>query len=69
MHGESPTRIYASDFTTPDGPLKTFLSMFLISCTVFAFYKYIADLIELISTGNILEALQEFKVDRNIFKM
>lgn len=69
MHGEAPTRIYASDFTTPDGPLKTFLSMFLISCTVFAFYKYIADLIELISTGNILEALQEFKVDRNIFKM
>ena len=69
MHGETPTRIYASSFTTPNGTLKTFLQMFLISCTVYAFYKYIADLLELISTGNILEALDEFKVDRNIFKM
>lgn len=69
MHGEAPTRIYASSFTTPNGTLKTFLTMFLVSCTVFAFYKYIADLLELISTGNILEALDEFKVDRNIFKM
>lgn len=69
MHGESPTRIYSSSFTIPNGTLKNFITMFLISCTVFAFYKYIADILELISTGNILEALSEFKVDRNIFKM
>lgn len=69
MHGEEPIRIYASSFTTPNGVLKTFLQMFLISCTIFVFYKNIADLFELLSTGNFYEVLDQLKVDRNIFKM
>lgn len=65
LHGETPTRIYASQFKTPNGALKTFISMFLVFGTVFLLYIQFKDFIDLLNSGSFIEAVKQIDSDEN----
>lgn len=57
MHGETPTRIYASQFRTPDGPLKTFVSMALVFFTYYFIMLQIRHVLEMLATADFKNSL------------
>lgn len=58
LHGETPTRIYASQFRTPDGPLKTLISSFLVFLTFYFLLSQFRHTIEMLSTANVKGAIE-----------
>lgn len=59
LHGETPKRIYASDFTTPPSVLKTFISMSLIFGTLYILYLQLNGFIMLLNTGHVKDAINQ----------
>lgn len=58
-----------NDFITPNGPLKVFMQLFLITCTIFVvwhqFYRYY----ELLSTFNVVLLMHDLDVEKTVFRM
>lgn len=69
MHGESPTRIYASDFTTPNNQLTMFIRLFLIFIFLYVGFYNIKHIIDLINEGKAPLILVEEDADVVIAKM
>lgn len=69
MHGETPTRIYASSFTTPETPLKVFIRLSMIFGSLFVVYIQFKEVIDLISTGNAAKVLHLGDADVYFYKM
>lgn len=69
MHGEPPTRLYASQFTTPETPLKTFIRLSMIFGSLFIVYIQFKEVIDLISTGNAAKVLHLGDADVYFYKM
>lgn len=69
LHGETPTRIYSSDIYVPNGVLKSFISVFLVACTVYVIYLKFFNYYELLCSGNISTLINDFDIDKSIFRM
>lgn len=59
LHGETPKRIYASDFTTPPSVLKTFISMSMVFGTIYCLYLQLSGFINLLNTGHVKDAINQ----------
>lgn len=71
LHGETPTRIYASAFTTPNNAIKVLCSSFMVFGTLFLIYLQIKNLIDMLNSGdfkNALNFLDNSNID-DIYKM
>lgn len=69
MHGESPTRIYASYFTTPETALKQFIRISMVFGVMFVVYNQFREIIEAISTARAPEILHDIDADVYFYKM
>ena len=69
MHGEPPTRIYASAFTTPDNKLTQFIRIFLVFVVMYGIYYNIKHIIDLINEGKAPLILEDEDVDVMLYKM
>lgn len=57
LHGETPTRVYASQFITPNGPLKVLISSFLVFFTFYFLLLQIRHVLEMLTTANLRGAI------------
>lgn len=70
MHGETPTRIYASDINLPEGhPLKSFVRLAFVFGVVFTIYYQFKNLIEALETANAAKVMQLEDADMYFYKM
>lgn len=69
MHGEPARRIYASDFTTPETPLKVFIRLSMTFGALYLVYVQLRHYIELINEGNAAKVLHDVDADVYFYKM
>ena len=65
FHGYTKV-LNSSDFTTPSGDLKTFISSALVMCTMFAVYKLFSRKIEKIKRADLTDIKNEAKDDSDL---
>lgn len=65
LHGETPTRIYASSFTTPPGILKTFVSSALVFGTMYMLLLQIRVFVESLTVGDFKSAINTIDASLN----